>query len=190
VIGTSIAAVTDSAGAFLLEGLPGGHTVIDIFHDGRTGPPVYLELGTRERRWVELEVTRTVVPVREIRVRIAGSPSRLTGFRRRRAAGIGEFIGEDEIRRRSPAVLSQLLRSSVGLDVGRDLPGGPRIASRRGECRLTYFLDGMRAEGLNIDALRPRDVVGLEIYHGGSRVPPQFVRRGSCGAVVIWTRDP
>jgi hypothetical protein len=61
------------------------------------------------------------------------------------------------------------------------------------DCPPQYWVDGVKAFGLNIDDIIPQDVEGIEIYEGASTVPPQFnTKEGTtiCGVVLIWTRIP
>jgi hypothetical protein len=62
----------------------------------------------------------------------------------------------------------------------------------RKDCVPQYWLDGVRAEGVEIDDFPPREIEGIEVYQGPSTTPAQF-SQGSiskCGAIVLWTRVP
>ncbi|MEX1183198.1 MAG: hypothetical protein WEF86_08165 [Gemmatimonadota bacterium] len=43
--------------------------------------------------------------------------------------------------------------------------------------------------GMSIDDLvRPLDLEAIEVYRGPSEMPAEFAR-GTCGAIVLWTRN-
>ena len=120
-------------------------------------------------------------------------------FYERRARGIGQYLTRDEIKK---------MRASQPSDVFRQIPGiqlvnvhgghGIRLmktTSIRGGgngCNPTIWVDGQRAEGLEIDDLSLNDIEGIEIYNGNSTTPAQFWRGNTnqCGTVVVWTRLP
>lgn len=61
------------------------------------------------------------------------------------------------------------------------------------QCVMRVVVDGTLMPALfNIDEIVPRDVHGIEVYNGPSRMPPELagLRTDSwCGVIAIWTRD-
>jgi carboxypeptidase family protein/TonB-dependent receptor-like protein len=118
---------------------------------------------------------------------------RLGGFYDRMSKRLGGyFITRDDIQKRNPLLVSDLLRTIPGLEV---LPSarafGYDIRTVEG-CRPAVFLDGlplplMRGETID-DLVNPMDVEGIEVYRHAAEVPVQFQRGSACGAIVIWTR--
>lgn len=152
--------------------------------------PVDVELPAGEP--VRLGISPDAVPLPALDVTVerrAAVDGRLAGFHRRLRRGHGYFVTREQIERRNPSRLSHMFRQLPGVTVVRQEFGGT-IVSDRPDCRLEFFVDGVRSSFLRMDALRPGDVAGIEVYHGTSRVPPRFVRRDFCGAVVVWTRVP
>lgn len=152
--------------------------------------PVDVELPAEEP--VRLWIAPDAVPLPALDVTVerrAAADGRLAGFHRRLRRGHGHFVTREQIERRDPSRLSHMFRQLPGLTVVRQEFGGT-VVSDRPDCRLEFFVDGVRSSFLRMDALRPGDVAGIEVYHGTSRVPPRFVRRDYCGAVVVWTRVP
>jgi hypothetical protein len=117
---------------------------------------------------------------------------RLGGFYDRMSRRIaGHFITRDDIEKRNPLVVSDLLRTIPGLDVRPSSLGfGHDVRTVEG-CRPAIFLDGLPLtplRGESIDHLvNPMDVEGIEVYRHPTEAPVEF-QRGNCGAIVIWTR--
>jgi hypothetical protein len=64
-----------------------------------------------------------------------------------------------------------------------------RSASGR-RCAVSVFVDGMKVEQYDIDAIPPNDVLGIEVYRQGADTPVEFSRwSAACGAIVIWTKN-
>ncbi|MFW6191924.1 MAG: hypothetical protein ACOC83_00445 [Gemmatimonadota bacterium] len=190
IVAGSASAVTDSAGRFFLVTPPAPRIFLVVTHDGLRAGPVDVELPPEGP--VRLRIAPDAVPLPTIDVAVERRPAadgRLAGFHRRLRRGHGHFVTREQIDRGNPSRLSHMFRQLPGLTVVRQEFGGT-IVSDRPDCRLEFFVDGMRSSFLRIDALRPGDVAGIEVYHGTSRVPPRFVRHDYCGAVVVWTRVP
>lgn len=190
IVAGSESAVTDSAGRFFLATPPTPRILLVVIHDGLRAGPVDVELPPDGP--VRLRISPDAVPLPAIDVTVgrrAVADGRLAGFHRRLRRGHGHFVTREQIQRRDPSRLSDIFRQLPGLTVVRQEFGGT-VVSDRPDCRLEFFVDGVRSSFLRMDALRPGDVAGIEVYHGTSRVPPRFVRHDYCGAVVVWTRVP
>jgi carboxypeptidase family protein/TonB-dependent receptor-like protein len=122
----------------------------------------------------------------------------LSDFYDRKSRGFGHFITRDEIEKRNPQNLSDMMRMVPGAQV---IPvAGTGMSTLRfnraqigRDCPPQYWVDGVKAYNFNIDDVVPSDVEGIEIYPGAATVPPQYnTREGTtiCGVVLIWTRVP
>lgn len=190
IVAGSESAVTDSAGRFFLVTPPTPRIFLVVIHDGLRAGPVDVELPPDGPIRLRIAPDAVPLPVIDVTVeRRAAADGRLAGFHRRLRRGHGHFVTRQQIERRDPSRLSHMFRQLPGLTVVRQEFGGT-VVSDRPDCRLEFFVDGVRSSFLRVDALRPGDVAGIEVYHGTSRVPPRFVRRDYCGAVVVWTRVP
>ena len=126
------------------------------------------------------------------------------GFYRRRQAGFGHFLTRDEIDKRDPLVLSDLLQGMSGVRVtctgARRCAVTMRAASTmffRGKCNPSVVLDGVLLQpggtsggglGLN-DLVNPFNIEALEVYPGPEGVPVQYSGYLSpCGAILVWSR--
>jgi hypothetical protein len=122
----------------------------------------------------------------------------LSDFYDRSSRGFGHFVTREQIEKRNPMNLSDMMRMIPGARLV-PLRGGSqatlRFSRAQGarDCPPQYWVDGVKAWNLNIDDIVPQDVEGIEVYSGASTVPPQFnTREGTtiCGVVLIWTRIP
>lgn len=123
----------------------------------------------------------------------------LSDFYDRSARGFGHFVTREQIEKRNPMNLSDMMRMIPG---ARLVPiRGTSYSALRfnraqmgnRDCPPQYWVDGVKAWNLNIDDIVPQDVEGIEIYSGASTVPPQYnTKEGTtiCGVVLIWTRIP
>lgn len=123
-----------------------------------------------------------------VMARVAASGGRLKEFYERKAHnGWGSFIDREQIERRNPTWMSDMLRSIPGVRVFTTRGG--RTVVRLRDCGPTLWLDGMPLRGAQIDdVVFPSDVAGVEVYRSQAGLPPQFMEMNGCGAIVVWTR--
>ncbi len=136
------------------------------------------------------------------------------GFYKRRQEGFGHFLTRDEIDKRDPLILTDLLHGMSGVRVtcgGQQGDRGPRgpgphctVTMRaantmffRGKCSPSVVLDGVLLQpggtgggGLSLDdVVNPFNIEALEVYPGPEGVPVQYSGYLSpCGAIVVWSR--
>lgn len=116
-----------------------------------------------------------------------------TGFYDRKASSPGgTFIDRAEIERRRPAVTTDLLANTAGLQVSCPTLSNCRVRFTRGQnCAPTVFLDGARGMGqiLETNNIAPEQLEGIEIYRSPAEAPAQYsVGGSSCGVILLWTR--
>jgi hypothetical protein len=129
-----------------------------------------------------------------VRVRSqAAIDRRLSGFaERKRSSGAGRFLTAADIERRQPLMLGDVFRSVGGMEVVGD------VIQMRGlsleKCTPDFYLNGAYLGVQTVDdvdgLVRPKDVIGIEVYSIGT-VPQQFTRGmggDNCGVVLIWTK--
>lgn len=144
-------------------------------------------------------------------VRVVGDvpySARLDDFERRRLSGAASAtVTRAQIDRLDPQKLSRLLRGMNGLRIG-DSSGYTVAISTRGakptrnsggagfamvQCVMRVVVDGTLMPALfNLDDIVPRDVHGIEVFYGPSRIPPELAGLRTdnwCGVIAIWTRD-
>ncbi|MBK5186910.1 MAG: hypothetical protein JJD97_01630, partial [Gemmatimonadaceae bacterium] len=203
VDGAATAAITDSRGAFSLNGLPDGSRVAEARALGYEPVRVRVEPSRSERRTVAIAMAKRVPTLDAVTVYgKSGTRMRdLTGFLDRKRRGFGRFITPEEIDRRSAVSTCDLLRRVPGLHVFDDDTSGC-TANLRGattgataaasavprQCEPTVYEDNIVFGGTLSEFARtvpPHDIMGIEVYTTATE-PPQFA--GACGAIVVWTR--
>lgn len=153
---------------------------------------------------LEVRMAPEAVPVAPLEV-VAGrrrhtSPV-LEGYHHRKELGLGQYITRDEIDRRDPGQVTDLLRSVPGLQISSSGRGRHGVVTTNrmnispGGCPAQIYVDDFhvnRSDGRTFridDVVTPEDVEGIEIYKGMATVPAQFLSpEADCGVIVIWTR--
>jgi hypothetical protein len=115
------------------------------------------------------------------------------GFYTRREQGLGATFNRDEIEASGYVRVTELLRNARGLTLRRPTPmSNPHLFFRAGgsACRPVIFLDGISVgNDLSVDDLvGANDLEAVEVHRSAS-LPAQFPQN-SCGAILLWTRDP
>lgn len=209
--GTGLEAQTNTRGSFALDSLPGGTHTLEVRAVGFA--PVHRVVHLAESRPAQVEVRlgerAVALPTVAVRGRASAQIAVRQFYERMRDAekGInrGYFIAPEELERRKPAFLTQMLDGFPGILVAKD-PLDQRKATVRGplrtgmggqRCTMTVFLDGRRVLPTlsgriddHIDELvDPTAVAAVEIYPHPTSAPPQFQSlNGVCGVILIWTR--
>ncbi|MFL5607118.1 MAG: carboxypeptidase regulatory-like domain-containing protein [Gemmatimonadaceae bacterium] len=178
---------TDSAGHFTLSNLPAGTQLIEVRRIGYLLGQLPVEL--RSGRSVNQDITLSTI-VSLDSVRITAQRSRYRDYETRaRRSGAGRFISEDDIQKRNPNEVSDILRMMPGFRIvgaGLDaqvVSSRGRISLRQGECAANVVIDGMQHQEINL--VRPSDIGALEVYNGIG-APMQY--DSVCGVIVIWTK--
>lgn len=192
---TELEARTDPEGRFVLAGVPVGVHSFRVLHDNTVSDRLEVRVDPERGDEIEIEILLDVdvMPLPPLRVSVDAAPrGKLAGFYHRRERASGVFFTRQQIEDRDPRRTSDLFRGLPGIRVSRFGPGSSSVAIARGPtaCPIEYFLDGIRVGSFEVDAVPPEVIDGIEVYRGPSEVPPQFRRRLSCAAIVIWTRDP
>ena len=191
--------LTDGRGAVVLDSLPVGTQVIEFLALGFMPERRVVKLRA-ETSPVDTVVLKALAPgLDTVRVTADEDP---TGFNRRRHSVAGQFITAADIEREDPRNVTALLRTRERMRYSLDRAGTPAITMTTGPgsgCRPLVLLDGFplppapRMTGIaSLDwIVHPDEIGGVEIYTNPGQVPAQFslLRIGSCGAILIWTRE-
>ena len=113
-------------------------------------------------------------------------------------------VTRQDIERRAPVRLSQMLRGLPGLRVVDSAGAFVAISSRGTKvedgpdglapapCVMRVMVDGiLSSASRDIDQLLPVDVYAIEIFYGSTRMPLQYAGMRNvnlCGLIAIWTR--
>lgn len=161
---------------------------------------------------VQLDSVRVSAPERKYI-----SPA-LRGFEERRKTGFGHFITDSVLRQHDAERMSDVIRRIPGLNLtafrsayyaeSQHISGLTPVVwaepwlkpkSPKG-CWITVYLDGTLLYNLSMGAngasatdfghMNVTDLAGVEFYHGGASIPPQFNATDSgCGTLLLWTRE-
>ena len=200
VVKLGIQTVTDDSGAFRLDGLPAGPVILQLRRLGYVPAGIALTLVAAESRELGVVLAQAVETLEAVDVHANALRGKMSAFNARRGRGVGTFITRDDIERRQPSKMSQLLRYVAGVYVPQDnadmRPSGVGMRraaglSSQGSCGAQLYVDGQHYPDGRLDDFRPTEVEGIEIYKSASEVPAAFRSRDTmCGVIAIWTRDP
>jgi hypothetical protein len=199
-------AQTDEAGRFSFPRLNPGPFAFRIARLGYseiTTPYWHVEGGETLDVTVRLHPTVVLLAPLEINARSRSESPMLAAFYGRldRRMG-GTFFSREDIERRRPAVVTDLLVDVPGIRLVGGTTQGERVVTFArslfrpggGECHVQVYVDGTpargRRDGVSInDLASPSGLEGLEIYRGLATVPPEFLTpEARCGVIALWTR--
>nr|NIM48818.1 TonB-dependent receptor plug domain-containing protein [Gemmatimonadales bacterium] len=197
MVNDSVVAETDAAGAYSATEIPvdwGMNTVlvrcvgyVPLLHvlwveESSTRRSIH---GVMQHQAVELPAVVVEAD------RIVLFYGRMREFWRRRKMGLGWFLTRDEIERRNPMFVTDLLRTIPGVSVRRT-GFTTRVRFRRfgRACPPGIWIDGIRQASSDLDWLvLPQEVEAIEVYRRSAETPMEFSGTSrTCGAIVIWTR--
>lgn len=199
IVSTDIRATSDSIGRYMLGGVWPGTVRVSVRRLGFTPETaaVVLASGAAVSRDFALKVMAITLAAEEVHV----DPTRgkMGAFNARKARGVGSFITREEIEKRQPSSLSELLRYLPGVGVTQKMAGEPQpvhmqrsvSTTTTGACTVKLYVDGHPYENGNLDDFSPNAVEGVEVYRSAAEIPADFRNRdATCGVIAIWTRDP
>ena len=182
-------AVTDSAGRFVLTGLPSGTQQLVVRKLGYPLAEIPVEL--RAGR----SVTRDVLLRRSVvldSVRVVAAPTQYKEFERnRRAHSFGQFLGMEQIDKMKASQTADLFINILGFSVFGEGTQARIVSNaalaRHPECRdANIVVNG--SEGWKLQNFAPSQIAGIEAYADETFVPASFEGRTKCGLIVIWLR--
>jgi hypothetical protein len=213
---TDFVTLSDSQGAFRFDSVPSGRYVVTARRPGFAPYSSAQLFRPGETTELRIRLAAVTTELSEVRIEERRPLSiGMRGFEERRQAKIGKFIGPEEIEAYTGPMLSGLIRRKIqGFDLvplitHGYMSGGYGIASKRFQavrslsgraqdqlCFAKIVVDGQRVTSgatgtpIDIDHLKPGEVVGMEFYRGASEVPTEFSGPdAACGVVVIWTKQ-
>lgn len=159
---------------------------------------------------VELRLSTSEVLIAPLTVTARRQPRRLASldasgfYLRERAGGGGRFLRREDIERRRPMVVSDVLRGLPGVRMTRMGQNGMRhVTFSRHEmtsyanpvCLPRVYRDGaplfvsFSEESLD-DLVLPEELEAIEVYSGPATTPAQYGgASNACGVIVLWTRQ-
>jgi len=195
VAGASGSAESNERGEFILGGLVAGEQLLRVRRLGFRPDSITVVATPGKVAPVSIVLERVAVELAAVTVRgnreLIGP---MGGFYRRRATGSGRFFTRDDIEKRNPARMTDLLRAVPGLNVSSQRTAMSNVRLRGARCAPVVFLDGhgLTAGEFDLDAVDPRSFDGIEVYSGGASVPVEFQRTfrmsSSCGTILLWSK--
>jgi hypothetical protein len=193
VAGTPNLARTDSLGRYRLEGLPSGTVEVVVRRIGFGSATQAALLKQSEPRQLDFTISEARVLAT---VKVVGKLDNgldKVGFNERKLHGFGHFQPPEEIERRHPFVITDLLQVVPGLRISSGNGGRTIESSRPGGC-VNFFVDDARFDSMepgDIDMQFSIDNVGaVETYSSDLETPARFQVPGrACATVVMWTKN-
>ena len=188
-------ALTDDEGRFVIQDVRPILDTVQIRYFGLEPTTTTIQLESGRITDVVFLLSQSVLEVAELKVEIRRTMSgKMRGFEERRRKGFGYFITPEQIERRQPQRSSDMLRGVPGVTVGASQALGPapvyfRGGSLSGRCEPKLYLDGQPMVQMAFDDITAGDLMAIEIYKGASEMPAQWATGGSCGLLVVWTKD-
>lgn len=190
---TDAVAISGDDGRFRLTELPAGTRILTVraigFEPVETAVPLRArapgDLTVRMKRFSFSLDTVRITALREIAMQ-------RIGFDERKKRGFGRFFDPEDLRRRSPLRLNNILETLPGLRYtsGNAMGGKRTLTASRGR-RIAYVVDGKVWRGAEDDPdywISSAELGAIE-YYGEGYVPPQFFQLGAAAPlVVIWTK--
>ncbi|MEA3244856.1 MAG: carboxypeptidase regulatory-like domain-containing protein [Gemmatimonadota bacterium] len=197
VLGTPLAAESDSAGRFTLSMVPTGTRIVVSRKIGYSPAMVTLRLSEGDSAAVFLYMRQA--PQMLPTASVVEAERLLEPFRERRRFGHGAFMDYDEVQRAPGSRMSEKLRSLPGLQIiySRTRSNSVTIASTRGPdgmrngvCYSATMINGVQVFDMSVNDIQPNTVAAIEWYAGPAQIPAQFNGKPgtNCGLLIIWLR--
>jgi hypothetical protein len=190
--------VTRPDGTFWIDSVPTGTQTIVVRQLGFE--PISVTVNVTSRQPAELKVSlgptaNILDPVLVTARRNAALEKE--GFFQRQHSGWGTYITREEVEKRKPQFLTDLLTNVSGIRVVRTMSGTIVTSDRMnsimgggGGC-TRLWVDGTEWRMVmpgDLDAfISTRDLAGVEVYRPGE-APAQFTGMDRCVTLVVWTQ--
>ena len=191
---------TGDSGSFELVDIPAGKTRFSVRRVGFAPLDFDLTLKPGMIKPVVINLVPVAATLSEVAVEAHGDVDpdayreerfRATGFYDRKAHTVGYFIPPEEVERRRPTFISDLMYNVPGVAmVGKPHSGLLRYVSSAEHCRLQLYLDGHPAQDGD-DLVTGSDIKAVEVYTSLTASSPGFMPspiKGYCGSIVVWTK--
>lgn len=185
---------TDSVGRFSFPGLKPGPYRLQANLIGY--PPLYALIQINEGEQKDVEFRTDSVGQLLPTIFVEGEPKPdlikpLTTFERRQSAGHGRFLTREDIVKRNPMRILDMIRFLPGVRADcRGFTCQIRLNQDPSGCGPAIFVDDQHTSLAVLDNTPPMDIEGVEVYRGPSETPPELNNETArCGgAIGIWTR--
>ena len=184
------AAVTDSAGRFVLRDLPAGTQILVVRHPGYALAELPVEL--RPDRRAE-RVVLLVRPLTLEAIQASAAAMDLEAFDASRRTNLyGQFLTQEQIVKKKHAtetvdLFDDLLGfTPFGRGASARVISNLALANQHECTSASVIIQGR--EGRRINDVTPAQIAGIEAYSDAEFAPGRFAGQADCGVVVIWLR--
>ena len=196
-----VTATTGADGTFRIAGARSGTRTLTVRKLGYEPTQMAVNLRESEPFTADLKLAAFVPTLETVIVSaIRNHALQRSGFAERRQRGFGHFVTPEDIARRNPVRINDMLRGVSFLRFYRRPDGTEVIACRPGigiggpGC-VQYFIDNVQWMSPDDSPDRyyhPSEIAAIEVYRS-SVVPPRFMAttgRGEwCTVIVLWTKS-
>jgi hypothetical protein len=205
---------TDSTGRFRFRGVPPGLRRVNVRRLGFAPASIEVQVPEHDSVVVHLRLVQRAQLLPAVPVERSVVDYRLKDFERRRSSGVGQFLTAADLAPERSKPLGDAVGRLHGTYVVRSASAACLTATRGAQsfqnsatgwcgnqavggayCPVAVFMDGYPSyaghteEVFNLNSLRADEVAGIEFYSGAGTLPREFsAPRGTCGALVIWTK--
>jgi hypothetical protein len=195
VLGISGQVYSNDEGLFRMQGLAPGDQRLLVRRIGFRPETLAVTMPTDHGLDVHVHLRAAAIQMAPVVIAGRGRyTGPLRGFYERRDRGNGHFFTAEDITRRNPRVVSDLLRTVPGTRISSS--GGQTVITFRGmRCTPLVWVDGAPASAawLDPDMFSVTTLAGIEVYPGPATVPAEltWVRgKATCGVIAVWTKIP
>lgn len=184
---------SDASGRFVLRGLPSGTQMLEVRLLGFGAARLPVELRNRDSATVDVGLVKATI-LGAVNVRAPRAARALLEMDERQKSGLGRFITEKDLAGKHsirsvfeevPSVTVQT--ANRGTDFTILLPAASLGGNSK--CEANVFIDGTRASVQELTAMKPEDLLAVEVYVRASQVPSKYQYVAErCGVVLAWTR--
>lgn len=196
------AAVTDDNGRFSMQHPgSGGAYELEAEHIGYAPTRHDITVGPGEAVGLVVRLATNAVPLGEIHVTARRQDFLAdVGFYDRMQRGLGWFVDAEEVDRRKPSRVTDLLRGAPGVQVisAGAFEADIRIIDARrleGECPPAIYVDGLLVRSYPREApalttlVDAASVAAIEVLRRPTEIPPRYGgTNAACGVVLVWLK--
>ncbi len=194
-VGPNLRTLTDSAGHFLLRGVPQGAVVLTVRRLGFSPVVTFWDLGSIPLSLdIRMHEFPAVLPTVYAQARPEPFDARLAGFNARRKSGAGYYITREQIDSLNIYRMTDMLRRIPGVRP-YTMPGelGTTVTLSGQACPPLVMVDGFPASmgRFDLNIIDLTTVEGIEVYPSGATVPAALsgsYGMETCGLIAIWSR--
>jgi hypothetical protein len=197
VAGTVQNTVTTADGTFTLQNLPSGTSEVLARKIGFDPASAIVDLTARHPSELTLTLARATTTLTPVTV-TGSMEARLqrVGFDDRRKIGLGRYMNAEEIERRQPMSVTDIIHFFPGFRIvesefGSSIVPTRSVSGQSSNC-INLFVDHALwdlSEPGDLDrAVNVNEIAAVETY-AGDYVPQEFaVPNKTCATIVIWTK--